>query len=144
MTNKFIYSKGRVIENFNYILPDDPYNDYIGNLIDFNNTIYEIVTDLSGNVLNPDDDAIIVSSDIEKIYDHIDYLNSKPLNISDLSDSNSSFQGDVIIEDGRIYYNGIEIIPLPDDGTNEVNTFVENNDTVDDSPTINYVDNRFF
>lgn len=42
---------------------------------------------------------------------NIDYLNTKTLNIVDEINDRDSFVGDVVIEDGRIYYNGIEIIP---------------------------------
>lgn len=150
MTNKFVFDKGKIVENFNYIRPDDPYNDYIGNLIDYGGILYEIVTDLNGTVIYPDDYAVVVANNgVKEIYDHIDYLNSKPLNISDKLDNNTSFQGDVFIDEGRIYYNGIEIIPLPDDDTDDtdtakINEFKENTVSPVVMPTINYVDNRFF
>lgn len=147
MTNKFIFDKGKIIETFNYIFPDDQYNDYIGNLVDYNGKIYEIITDLNGVVLDAESNAnIIANNGVKEIYDHIDYLNSKPLNISNDLNTDTSFKGDLVIEDGRIFYNGIEIIPIPEDDftATEINTFKNENNTLDNMPTINYIDNRFF
>ena len=147
MTNKFVFDKGRVVETFNYIFPDDQYNEYIGNLVDYNGTIYEIITYLNGVVVDAEGNPnIIANNGISEIYDHIDYLNSKPLNISNDLNIDTSFKGDLVIEDGRLFYNGVEIIPMPEDDftANEINTFKDDDITSDNMPTINYVDNRFF
>ena len=147
MTNKFVFDKGRVVETFNYIFPDDQYNEYIGNLVEYNGTIYEIITYLNGVVGDAEGNPnIIANNGISEIYDQIDYWNSKPLNISNDLNIDTSFKGDLVIEDGRIFYNGVEIIPMPEDDftANEINTFKDDDITSDNMPTINYVDNRFF
>jgi hypothetical protein len=145
MTNKFVFENGKLIENFNYINPDDPYSDYIGNLIEYDGILYEVVTDFTGKLLNSEHDARIVSHGISEIYDHIDYLNTKPLPVSDEVYNKGSFEGDVLIEDGRIYYNGVEIIPDPEENESKSYTeYVNGQDSNGGLQTINYVDNRFF
>lgn len=145
MTNQFIFDKGKVIENFNYILQNDPYNDYIGNLIEYDEKIYEIITDTSGKVVDPDLIPTALSNGVSEIYDHIDYINDKPLNVVNKPVQTNSFEGDVVIEDGRIYYNGIEIIPQIDESyMNTMNNNSKEKKPNDNMPTINYIDNRFF
>lgn len=145
MTNQFIFDKGKVIENFNYILQEDPYNDYIGNLIEYDEKIYEIITDTIGKVVNPDLIPTALSNGVSEIYDHIDYINDKPLNVVNKPAQTNSFEGDVVIEDGRIYYNGIEIIPQIDESyMNTMNNNSKEKKPNDNMPTINYIDNRFF
>lgn len=145
MTNQFIFDKGKVIENFNYILQEDPYNDYIGNLIEYDEKIYEIITDTSGKVVDADLIPTALSNGVSEIYDHIDYINDKPLNVVNKPAQTNSFEGDVVIEDGRIYYNGIEIIPQIDESyMNTMNNNSKEKKPNDNMPTINYIDNRFF
>ncbi len=145
MTNQFIFDKGKVIENFNYILQDDPYNDYVGNLVEYDKKIYEIITDISGKVVDADLIPTALSNDVSEIYDHIDYINDRPLNVVNKPAQTNSFEGDVVVEDGRIYYNGIEIIPQIDESyINVMNNKPKEKKSNDNMPTINYVDNRFF
>lgn len=145
MTNQFIFDKGKVIENFNYILQDDPYNDYVGNLVEYDKKIYEIITDISGKVVDADLIPTALSNDVSEIYDYIDYINDRPLNVVNKPTQTNSFEGDVVVEDGRIYYNGIEIIPqIEESYINVMNNNPKEKKSNDNMPTINYVDNRFF
>lgn len=145
MTNQFIFDKGKVIENFNYILQDDPYNDYVGNLVEYDKKIYEIITDISGKVVDPDLIPIALSNNVSEIYDYINDINDKPFNFVNKPAQTNSFEGDVVVEDGRIYYNGIEIIPQIDENYMKIiNNNSKERKSNDDMPTINYIDNRFF
>lgn len=69
MTNKFIYENGKLLENFNHISPDDPYNDYIGHLFEYDKKIYQVITDSLGKILNENENSFIISNSLTEIYD---------------------------------------------------------------------------
>lgn len=114
MTNQYVFDYGKVIDTFNYINVNDIDGEYIGHLIQFDSTVYEVIIHQSGGTLNPNDDARIVSENIDVIYNHIDEINDKPLNIKNFVEEEQKTDN-VTIEDGKIFFNGMVIEPIYND-----------------------------
>lgn len=67
MTNKEIFSRGKIIDKFIAVNPDDPDSDYTSCSVEYNNILYEVVVDKHNVVLNPDDDAFIISDNLKNL-----------------------------------------------------------------------------
>jgi len=114
MTNQYVFDYGKVIDTFNYINVNDIDGEYIGHLIQFNSTVYEVIIHQSGGILYPNDDARVVSDNIDVIYNHIDEINDKPFNIKNFVEEGQQTDN-VTIEDGKIVFNGMVIEPIYND-----------------------------
>jgi hypothetical protein len=79
MTNKEIFSRGKIIDKFIAVNPDDPDNDYTSCSVEYNNILYEIVVDKNNVVLNPDEDAIVISDNLKDILEAPVEEDNKPL-----------------------------------------------------------------
>lgn len=126
MNTDYIFKNGRKLETFNFINENDLANDYIGYLIEYNQKVYQVITDDKGKLLYPDEPPEIVSENINHIYDFIDELENSPAIIgTDAIIPDSS--DDVNIVDGKLIYRGRVIEPLPDyeDELNSWEEFVE-------------------
>ena len=120
MNNDYIFKNGNIIETFNFINEYDLNNDYIGHLVEYNNAVYQIVTDSNNKLIDPDEPAEIVSEHINYIYDYIDELENSPikfgteLNVPDMNDG-------AMMIDNSVIYRGRIIEPILDD--EEVNDY---------------------
>jgi hypothetical protein len=126
MNTSYIFKNGKMLESFNFINEDDLANDYIGHLIEYNDKVYQVVTNDKGNLLYPDEPPEIVSDHINHIYEFIHDLENSPAVIGTdaiIQDSND----DVNIIDGKLVYRGRVIEPLPDyeDDLNSWDEFIE-------------------
>lgn len=126
MNTDYIFKNGRKLETFNFINENDLANDYIGHLVEYNQRVYQVITDDKGKLLYPDEPPEIISDHINHIYDFIDELENSPATIGTdaiIPDSDD----DVNIVDGKLIYRGRVIEPLPDyeDELNSWEEFVE-------------------
>lgn len=64
-----LFRSGKIIDTFIHINPNDLENEYFGHYIQYENSLYEIITDSNNTVLSPDSDARLVTDDINKIYE---------------------------------------------------------------------------
>jgi hypothetical protein len=80
MTNRDIFSKGKIIDKFIALNPDDPDNDYTSCSVEYNNTLYEVIIDKHNTVLYPDEESIIISNDLKTLLNTpVEEDNDKPL-----------------------------------------------------------------
>lgn len=68
MTAKDLFDSGKIIDTFIHINPDDLNNEYIGHLIQHGNSVYQVITDSNNNLVNPNNDAVMITDDIENLY----------------------------------------------------------------------------
>ena len=133
MTNQYVFDSGKIIDIFNYIHPNDIDGEYIGYLVEFNNSVYEIIKHQRDGILNPDDTAELISDNLDSIYDYIDEINEKPLNIKNNIDESIEHDDGLIIEDGKIFFNGRLIEPIYDDIEEDYNEYIDNSNETNTS-----------
>ncbi len=121
MNNDYIFRNGKMIETFNFINHNDLNNDYIGHLIEYKNTVYQVVTDGKNKLIDPNEPAEIVSENINYIYDYMDELENSPINIGTEINIPDTNDGAMII-DGKLVYHGRVIEPILDD-EDEIDNF---------------------
>ena len=108
MTNQEVFDNGRIIETFYYINQFDLTNDYIGYLIQVDDIVYQIVTTEHNILLNPHDEAILFTDNLEAVYSEIDNAINEPLKFSfDMdNDQIEKKDNDLYVDDFVIKYKG--------------------------------------
>lgn len=80
MTNRDVFLKGKVIDKFIAVNPDDLYDEYTSCVIEYQTKVYEVIVNKYNDVLNPDDDAILLSNSLKDILDEAQNVEEdKPL-----------------------------------------------------------------
>lgn len=79
MKNKDIFSMGKIIDKFIAVNPEDLDNEYTSCLIEYNKKVYEVIINKYNSVLDPDEEAIIVSESLSEIVNEPIIEDDKPL-----------------------------------------------------------------
>jgi hypothetical protein len=110
-----VYSNGKKIETYGYIYPEDMYGDYLGHMIEYRGSIYEVVTDMNGVLLDPMGTPVIIAPNMETILDHYDKNKEVMPEIVEKYDydiKNESDTPGLVVDSGVIYYKGKQIYPI--------------------------------
>jgi hypothetical protein len=80
MNNREVFLKGKVIDRFVALNPDDLDDECSSCIIEYQTKVYEVIVNKYNDVLNPDDDVIILSNSLQEMLDEpLDMEEYKPL-----------------------------------------------------------------
>jgi hypothetical protein len=106
MTNQEVFDTGKIIETFHYINQFDLENDYIGYLVQFNDIVYQLVATEHNILLNPNEEAILFTDNLDAVYSSIEAAMSEPIDFSfnTVDDINEKKDDDFYADDFVIKY----------------------------------------
>lgn len=117
MTVYDVYNNGTKIETYGYIHPDDMFGDYFGHIVEYRGSLYEVVTDRNGVLLDPMGTPIEIAPSIQTILEHIEKTKDEMPDVKTSYDyglNDKHDEADLRIIDGEIYYNGHMIKKIDD------------------------------
>lgn len=126
MTNMEIYDLGKNLGSFNYMDSDSLDEKYIGYLIEYQNMVYQIITNQNNVLVNPEDDAIPFAPSLDHVKNELRKKINEPIEVKTVTVNPDYFNTDS--EFHKIDYevlneymvNKIETNTLFDDNIDEI------------------------
>lgn len=108
MTNMEVFDRGRIVETFNYMDEYDFENTYIGYLIQVNDIVYQVIATQHNLILNPEEEAIVFTTELNTIYSDIEKSMQEPIRIETKLVNEDEFdkKSDVEVDEDVIKYKG--------------------------------------
>lgn len=112
MTNMEVFDKGKILETFNYMDDYDFENIHIGYLIQVNDTVYQVIATQHNLLLNPEEEAIVFTTQLNDMYSDIQRSMQEPIKIETKMVDENEFdkKSDIEIDDDVIKYKGKVIV----------------------------------
>lgn len=112
MTNMEVFDKGKILETFNYMDDYDFENIHIGYLIQVNDTVYQVIATQHNLLLNPEEEAIVFTTQLNDMYSDIEKSMQEPIKIETKMVDENEFdkKSDIEIDDDVIKYKGKVIV----------------------------------
>jgi len=112
MTNMEVFDKGKIVETFNYMDDYDFENIHIGYLIQVNDTVYQVIATQHNLLLNPEEEAIVFTTQLNDMYSDIQRSMQEPIKIETKMVDENEFdkKSDIEIDDDVIKYKGKVIV----------------------------------
>lgn len=112
MTNMEVFDKGKIVETFNYMDDYDFENIHIGYLIQVNDTVYQVIATQHNLLLNPEEEAIVFTTQLNDMYSDIQRSMQEPIKIETKMVDENEFdkKSDIEVDDDVIKYKGKVIV----------------------------------
>lgn len=103
-----VFDNGKIIEIFNYMDEYNFENTYIGYLIQIEDTVYQVIATQHNLLLNPEEEAIVFTTQLNDMYSDIKKSMQEPIKIeTKLVDENEfDKKSDIEVDDYVIKYKG--------------------------------------
>lgn len=107
-----VFDKGKILETFNYMDDYDFENIHIGYLIQVNDTVYQVIATQHNLLLNPEEEAIVFTTQLNDMYSDIQRSMQEPIKIETKMVDENEFdkKSDIEIDDDVIKYKGKVIV----------------------------------
>lgn len=107
-----VFDKGKILETFNYMDDYDFENIHIGYLIQVNDTVYQVIATQHNLLLNPEEEAIVFTTQLNDMYSDIEKSMQEPIKIETKMVDENEFdkKSDIEIDDDVIKYKGKVIV----------------------------------
>lgn len=107
-----VFDKGKIVETFNYMDDYDFENIHIGYLIQVNDTVYQVIATQHNLLLNPEEEAIVFTTQLNDMYSDIQRSMQEPIKIETKMVDENEFdkKSDIEIDDDVIKYKGKVIV----------------------------------
>lgn len=107
-----VFDKGKIVETFNYMDDYDFENIHIGYLIQVNDTVYQVIATQHNLLLNPEEEAIVFTTQLNDMYSDIQRSMQEPIKIETKMVDENEFdkKSDIEVDDDVIKYKGKVIV----------------------------------
>lgn len=107
-----VFDKGKIVETFNYMDDYDFENIHIGYLIQVNDTVYQVIATQHNLLLNPEEEAIVFTTQLNDMYSDIEKSMQEPIKIETKMVDENEFdkKSDIEVDDDVIKYKGKVIV----------------------------------
>lgn len=107
-----VFDKGKILETFNYMDDYDFENIHIGYLIQVNDTVYQVIATQHNLLLNPEEEAIVFTTQLNDMYSDIEKSMQEPIKIETKMVDENEFdkKSDIEVDDDVIKYKGKVIV----------------------------------